>query len=73
MRPVPYSRYYLPNRIKGRKPYPSTYTMTEEQAKELGALGVVPGSTVVRMVPESPSENEVQSAGRDGARGKPKE
>jgi hypothetical protein len=58
------STYLLPPppwKPKG-KPYPSTYKMTEEQAKARGAVAIVPGTS------EEVHEVKHQSAGRDGAR-----
>lgn len=59
------STYLLPPPVwkpKG-KPYPSTYKMTEEQAKDRGAIAIVPGTTE-----EVKEVRHHQSAGRDGAR-----
>ena len=44
------------------KPYPSTFKMTEDEAKARGAVAIVPGTT------EERKDHGVQSAGRDGAR-----
>lgn len=43
-------------------PYPSTFKMTEQEARVRGAVAVVPGTT------EEREEVRHQSAGRDGAK-----
>lgn len=44
------------------KPYPSTFKMTEEEARARGAVAMVPGTT------EEREEVRHQSAGHDGVR-----
>lgn len=46
------------------KPYQSTFKMSSEAAKALGAIAIVPGTT------EERKDHGMQSAGRDGARGR---
>lgn len=47
------------------KPYPSTFKMSEAEARQRGALAIVPGTS------EERDAAQVQSAGLDGVRGEP--
>lgn len=73
MRRVEHSFYFLPNRNPRGKPYRSSWKMSAEEAAARGALGIVPGSTEVREIPETEeevgrSQVNYQSAGHDGAK-----
>ena len=72
MRLVEYSLWLLPSR-GGRKPYASSWKMTAEEAAQHGALSLVPGTTEVRVLPETEAEIQraqanYQSAGRDAVK-----
>jgi hypothetical protein len=73
MRPVEVARYYLPNRVAGRKPYPSSWKMTAAEAAARGYTEQVPGTAEVRQVPETEEERQraqafYPSASRDGVK-----
>ncbi|GAB3763444.1 hypothetical protein GCM10028796_16940 [Ramlibacter monticola] len=73
MRRITFARYYLPPGPGRRKPYPSTWKMSPEEAAERGATEIVQGSEEVRDVPESDEEirraqTHYQSAGRDSVK-----
>jgi hypothetical protein len=72
MKRVAYSQFMLPSPVAGKRPHASRWKMTNEQAAELGAVSIVPGTTEWREQPET--EDEIrraqfnyQSAGMDGA------
>jgi hypothetical protein len=72
MRTVEFARYYLPGQA-GKKPHPSRWKMSPNDAAAAGALGIVPGTTELREVPETEAERQhaqvnYQSAGRDSVK-----
>jgi hypothetical protein len=72
---VAYSLFLLPPKPGAGKralPRVSNWKMNVQEAAAIGAICIVPGSTEMRDVPETPEEIaratlHYQSAGRDGA------
>jgi hypothetical protein len=73
MRRVEYALWYLPPRSPRAKPYKSAWKMTAEEAAAKGAVGQVPGSVEIRLLPETDGEKlratmHYQSAGHDAVK-----
>lgn len=71
MRRVALSLWMLKS-IPGKPPHVSRCRLSAEDAAQMGAVAIVPGSTIYRDVPETESEKRqaqvnYQSADRDGA------
>jgi hypothetical protein len=71
MKSVAYSTFMLPS-VGGKRPHRSAWKMTNEEAAQLGAVSIVPGTTEWREIPQTDEERarfgHNQSAGIDGAR-----
>jgi hypothetical protein len=70
MKRVAYSTFMLPS-VGGRRPHASAWKMTNEEAAQLGAVSIVPGTTEWRDIPETEAEraaitSRLTSAGYDG-------
>lgn len=70
MQRVAYSQYLLPAAPGRKSPHVSNWKMTSEQAAAIGAIGIVPGTTEMREIPETEEEKRkaamhYQSAGRE--------
>jgi len=69
---LPYSLWLLPTGPGRKKPYPSRFKMNPQQARLVGALSIIPGTTEYRDVPETEEERQQAqvhhpSAGCDSA------
>jgi len=67
---LPYSLWLLPTGTGRKKPYPSRFKMNPQQARLVGALSIIPGTTEYREVPETEEERQqapvhYPSAGHD--------
>jgi hypothetical protein len=74
MRRESVSIYLLPPGPGRKSPYPARFRMTAAEAEKRGAVGMVPGTTEIREVPETEAEMQAsqfnaRSAGMGGVRG----